>query len=255
METIQTNVTVKLQNGTVWCNFYAPKDHETGKHPAIIMSHGYNGSGDNWEMEGKKYAELGAVCLAPDFRGASAKSRSSGKQTDMTISSECEDLKAVLSYVRGLPYVDTEHIYLIGASQGGLISAMVAEEEKDKIRKLFLYFPALCIADNWKEKFPVPEEAPEVIEFWDNKVGKGFVLDLVQYRGQSERWGAYEGPIHVFHGDKDPIVPYTYSQDYVTHFQNAELTVYPGEGHGFSEPVHSQIMDIMKNEMELCINA
>ena len=37
----------------------------------------------------------------------------------------------------------------------------------------------------------------------------------------------------ILHGGKDPIVPLSYSERAVEVLKNAELIVYPGQGHGF----------------------
>jgi pimeloyl-ACP methyl ester carboxylesterase len=38
-------------------------------------------------------------------------------------------------------------------------------------------------------------------------------------------------PVHVWHGDADPMVPLAHSQSLVERVPHAELTVWPGEGH------------------------
>ena len=43
----------------------------------------------------------------------------------------------------------------------------------------------------------------------------------------------YTGPVLLLHGDKDPIVPLSYSERAAETFPNAELIVFPGQGHGF----------------------
>jgi pimeloyl-ACP methyl ester carboxylesterase len=41
-------------------------------------------------------------------------------------------------------------------------------------------------------------------------------------------------PVMILHGEKDPIVNVSYSQRAEKVFPHAELTVFPGEGHGFT---------------------
>ncbi len=45
---------------------------------------------------------------------------------------------------------------------------------------------------------------------------------------------AYTGPVLILHGDKDPIVPLSYSEKARDVYENAELIVYSGQGHGFT---------------------
>ena len=44
----------------------------------------------------------------------------------------------------------------------------------------------------------------------------------------------YPGPVLILHGDRDPIVPLRYSEKAKETFPDAELIVYPGQGHGFN---------------------
>lgn len=83
--------------------------------PAIIFSHGYNGSGSNFEYECRYFASRGYVTYAYDFCGGSVGSKSSGATEDMTVFSEKEDLLAVKRYVGMLECVDRKNIFLHSA--------------------------------------------------------------------------------------------------------------------------------------------
>lgn len=245
MRSKKDHVIVENKENQIWCNRYMPEGYEEKKLPAIILSHGYNGYADSWDFEGEYFAEHGILAFALDFCGASKRSRSSGKLTDMTLRTEQENLKAVLEYVKNCSFVDENQVFLFGESQGGLISALVAEKKADDVRGLFLYFPALCIPDNWKKMYPDLAEVPEKIEFWDNTLGRKFVEDVHTY-DLDNIFGDYEGPIHVFHGDMDEIVSVDYSKKYVDKYKDAILTVINGQGHGFTNDVRE------KNIAEIC---
>ena len=66
----------------------------------------------------------------------------------MSVLTETKDLKAVIEYVRNLSYTDSEKILLMGCSQGGFVSALVAAKNNFPIEKLVLFYPALCIPDD-----------------------------------------------------------------------------------------------------------
>ena len=225
---------VRIPNGerTVYGKIYGPKTE--GRHPAVILSHGYNGTNGDWVKECTLYAQNGFVACAIDFCGGSTRSKSSGKSTDMTITSEKEDLLAVFDYVRALENVDADKVVLFGGSQGGLVSALAAAERPEQVRALGLYFPAFCVPDDWKKKYNTPADAPESFDFWGLQLGRGFVEDVfgLDVFGTI---GAYEGPVLILHGTNDAIVPFTYSEDAVDEvYETAELMLLPGEGHGFS---------------------
>lgn len=53
-----------------------------------------------------------------------------------------------------------------------MVSAPVTEEIKDVVRGLILLFPAMCIADDWNERFPNKEDIPEIQELWGDEFRK-----------------------------------------------------------------------------------
>lgn len=225
---------LEIKNGdrTVYGKLYSPE--EGGIYPAVILCHGYNGVNTDWVKECSYYAHHGYVAYAFDFCGGSARSKSSGYSTDMTITSEKEDLLAVLDSIRAMDNVDAENVVLFGGSQGGLVSALAAAERADEVRALAMYFPALCIPDNWSSMYSSPEAAPESFDFWGLKLGRGFVKD-VQSIDVFNIIGDYKGNVLILHGDKDDIVPFSYSERAAAIYEYAELIKMHNEGHGFSE--------------------
>jgi len=136
---------LEIKNGErkIYGKLYSPEGG--GIYPAVILCHGYNGVNTDWVKECSYYAHHGYVAYAFDFCGGSVRSKSSGYSTDMTITSEKEDLFAVLDSIRAMDNVDAENVVLFGGSQGGLVSALAAAERADEVRALAMYFPALCI--------------------------------------------------------------------------------------------------------------
>ena len=143
MEVAVTELTVPNGDRTVYGKLYAPT--APGKYPAIILSHGYNGTNADFVRECRYYAAHGYVAYALDFCGGSVNSKSSGSSTDMTITSEKEDLLAVFDYIKAMDNVDSSNMILFGGSQGGLVSALAAAERADEIKALAMYFPAFCV--------------------------------------------------------------------------------------------------------------
>lgn len=115
--------------------------------PAVIYSHGYNGSGRDGHIYVEALTACGFVVYCYDFCGGSVHSRSDGKTTEMSIFAEQADLEDALAMVRNLNYVDTERIFLIGASQGGAVSAITAANNVDAVCAMALIFPAFVTPD------------------------------------------------------------------------------------------------------------
>ena len=90
---------------------------------------------------------------------------------------------AVMDYVRALPYVNKDNIFLMGCSQGGFVSVLVAAKNKYPIKKLCLFYPALCIPDDARAgkmmmaKFD-PNNVPELLNYFkkDRKKQRLFLL-------------------------------------------------------------------------------
>ena len=164
---------VKVPNGknTIYGKMYRPE--VDGTYPVIIMSHGYNGIADDFTNESKYYARNGYIAYAFDFCGCSTRTRSTGlKTTEMTIFTEKSDLLAVFDYFEKMSGVDRNRIYIMGGSQGGLVTALAAEELKDRARAMALYFPALGIPDNWRKTYPDVNKIPTTVNLMGMNLGK-----------------------------------------------------------------------------------
>lgn len=239
--------TMKVKNGDcyVHCDVYMPA--ATKKCPAIIMSHGYNGWGKDFQNECKFFQKYGYIAISIDFCGGTGEDRcrSTGrKSTEMTLFTEKSDLLAVFDYVRKMKEVDEENVFLFGGSQGGMVTALAAEERADVVRGVGLYFPAFCIPDNWRSNYPKESMIPDVTDFWGLKLGKEFFVSMRDLYTFDVIGQNYQGPVHIVHGDQDNIAPLSYSQKAVNeNYKNATLTVLQGEGHGFSGKGNMTAMD------------
>ena len=235
-ETKKEGITVEelcIQNGenSIYGKLYSPEWE--GRHPAIILCHGYNGTNNDFVNECRYYAENGYIAYAFDFCGGSVNSKSSGKSTDMTIFTEKSDLLAVFDYFELMENVDAKQIFLFGGSQGGLVTTLATEERAEKVKGMILYFPALCVPDDWGKKYPDVESIPETLDFWGLTLGKHFLLDIHDFK-TLENIGSYDKDILILHGDKDAIVPISYSVEAQKKYPHAKLITMMGEGHGFS---------------------
>ncbi|WP_310602121.1 alpha/beta hydrolase family protein [Anaerosporobacter sp.] len=232
-----TEITINeltIPNGehSIYGKLYIPT--QNGTHPAIILSHGYNGTHNDFAKECKYYAEHGYIAYAFDFCGGSNNSKSSGSSTDMTIFTETSDLLAVFDYLSAMDDVDKEQLFLFGGSQGGLVTTLVAEQIADKVKGMVLYYPALCIPDDWRNTYPTTEDIPDTLNFWGLNLGKNFFTAIHDYY-VFDHIGSFDKDILIIHGDKDNVVSIDYSQKAVVTYENATLITLPGEGHGFSQ--------------------
>lgn len=228
---IQSEYLVRHGENTIYGTLYLPEGE--GKFPAIILSHGYNGIGKDFERECVFFAQNGYVAYAHDFCGGSVRSRSTGKSTDMTVFTEKEDLLCVFEEISALPFVDRDNVFLFGGSQGGFVSTLAAEELGKRVRALALYYPAYCIPDNWRQTYPTLDDIPKETSLWGMTLGRKF-FECIHDFYTFDNLGRYGGRILIIHGDRDAIVPTEYSQKLQGIYDDVRLVVLPNEDHGFT---------------------
>lgn len=213
------------------------------KVPLVLFCHGYNGRRDSFFPAASFLAESGIACFCLDFCGGAAVDKSGFPTEQMTLLTEKEDLGAAFSYCAQLPYADIDNLFLFGESQGGLVSALFAEEHAQELNGLILLFPALCIPDDWRKKFPQGAPLPESMDFWGMKLGKRF-FETACAMQVFENIGQFDKPVLLLHGDADCVVPLSYSRRAEKAYKNAKLVVFDGEGHGFSEQGNEQVRQL-----------
>lgn len=239
------NITIRHHNRNISGRLYLPQTNiRTDKFPMVIFSHGFNGSGDDFTEYAKVLTENKIGACIFDFCGGSLRSKSDLTTTEMTVFTEKEDLFAVIDFVEKQP--TTQSIFLFGASMGGLVSALCAEEYVDKIQGMILLYPALCVADDWNRRFPNIEKIPDIYNAWEVPLEKGFFETLHNFN-IFEHIGSFGKDTLIMHGDEDNIVPLEYSQNANKIYKNSKLKIFHGEGHGFSDIGTVQTINMLLN--------
>lgn len=200
-----------------------------GKFPTVIFSHGFNSSFIWFLHHGEGFADNDIACIFFDFIGGSVNPQSDGKMTDMTVLTEVDDLEFVISKVSEFDYVDKDKLFLQGESMGGFVSAYVAAKMPEKIKALVLWYPAFVIPDDSKKRFAANDTTcfglPISPEF--DRVAKDIdIFNVIK---------GYKGPVKIIHGDKDDVVPISYSEKAVKEYDNASLIVMKDAGHGYND--------------------
>lgn len=214
--------------------------------PIAIVSHGFMANQKTVRQYAKLLAGMGYAAYIFDYNGGCVvMGKSDGRTTDMSVLTETRDLMAVIDYTKGLPYTDSERVLLMGCSQGGFVSALVAAELKEQVSSLVLFYPALCIPDDARAgkmmwaKFD-PKNPPELIKCGPMKLGKCYVADVVDMDPFEEIKG-FRGRVLIVHGTKDKIVAPGYSEraykDYLEEIPSDQVRLYMIENgaHGFSK--------------------
>ncbi|SFU72089.1 hypothetical protein SAMN04487886_11186 [Clostridium sp. DSM 8431] len=227
---------------------YSPKDSK-GKVPGIIFSHGFNGNNESGAFYAKTLAEKGYAVCCFDFRGGSCNSKSEGSSLNMSIFTEKSDLKVVIEMLQDFEFIDSNNIFLIGESQGGLVSAIIAAENKEIIRGMILIYPALCIVEDAKKRHENIENVPESEELMGLRIGQEYYKNLFDFNIYENILG-YDKEVLIIHGDKDELVNISYSVEAVKKYKKAELSIIKDAGHGFCNGSEKEAVKHMINYME-----
>ncbi len=220
------------ENKNIYGEIYIPNDTSKTKFPAVILSHGFGSSHRNLEDYARRLAESGYVAYIYDFSGGGYGSKSDGTMLDMSLLTEREDLKAVVSMIKEQNYVDTNNIFLAGASQGGAVSAITAPQIRDDVKGMILFYPALVIVDDVHKTFSSVDDVPDTYSIMGMRVGRRYATDVFDMDIYDEISG-FDKDVLIIHGDKDGIVPIRYSQEALKVYQSAELITMSGAGHVF----------------------
>ena len=232
MDIAQKELIIKQKNGKSIYGIVSNPDTK-GKHGVAIISHGFNGTHHFGKDYFKTLNDLGYAVYSFDFPCGSVNSKSDNNTMNMSVSDEKDALKEIVAYFQKQKDVDKNKIVLIGESQGGLVSALAASELKKQVSNLVLIYPALCIPDNWNERYPRVEDIPEVSEIWGVKLGKKFMMDIRNIK-TFDIIGNYKGNVLIVHGTDDKVVPVDYSKRAQQTYQHAELKIIEKAGHGFN---------------------
>ena len=248
LEAGKSAIQVEHHDRTVHGDAFIP---EAESFPLVIFSHGYNGYKDDFRDSANYLMNNGIASITFTFCGSGGRDPSGFGTTNMTLFTEKEDLSALMDYAKQIKGFNGS-LYLLGGSQGGIVSFMAAEDRAADIKGMVLLFPAFSIPDNWNntnypvDRYPTYESIPETIDFWGVTLGRDFVFtlrDLDVYANMAD----FQKPVLILHGTSDAIVPISYSRRAAETYPNAELVTYNGEGHGFTP---ATMRDVEKRLLE-----
>lgn len=227
---------------------YVPKAAE--KAPLVIFAHELGSTYRSGVPYAEELAARGIAVYTFDFRGGSTASRSDGQTVGMSAMTEADDVQAVLAAARGWTFVDVARIVLMGASQGGLASAIASARDPAQVSGLILLYPALLVHDAVHEQFATLDEVPERFNYngWI-MVARNYVADMWDYDVFAEM-EKFEKPVLILHGNRDGIVSTAYAKQAAASYPNAELHILDGAGHGFYGSSFDKAMEYILNYLQ-----
>lgn len=226
------------------------KANAEGKLPVAIVSHMFMVNYKLVAKYAKFLAENGYLAVCYDFNGGGLFSKSDGKSVNMSVLTEVKDLEAVVQAVLKHEKADASRLLLMGCSQGGFVSGLVAARHPEWVERLVMFYPALSIPEDARKgqmlmaKFD-PANIPEVIKCGFMKLGRGYVTDVNKMDAFQEI-AAYEGPVLILHGTADTAVDVSNSKKAAEVYKNVQLELIEGAGHGFFKDNQKRALALLK---------
>ena len=238
-----TSVVSWCKNGdlNIYGKFYYPEGFDASqKYPVVIMSHGLGSRAEMVERAKwpKAVTEKGFIAYAFDFCGGGMNSLSDGDFMEMSVLTEASDLNAVIDFVKSQAYADPDNLFLLGQSQGGVVSAITAASRPEEVKAMVLVYPALCLVEDLHEFVPdLAEVTGDTVETAMGTLGAVYARDAYDIDVMNEI-AKYTGDVMIIHGMNDKTVPYSYSLEAITTAYSAassELVLITGKksAHGF----------------------
>ncbi|WP_327731392.1 alpha/beta hydrolase [Streptomyces sp. NBC_00487] len=228
---------------TLRSTLHIPEGRPGTRWPTAVFVHGFKSNRielPNFVAMSRLLAANGIASVRFDLSGHG---ESDGDFFEVTITGEITETRAVLRTVRTLDFVDPDRIGLVGMSMGGVVAGIVAAEEPG-ISALCLWSPAaVAPSDMAGGRLNGRSLAAEIDEkgYFDadgHRMSRTLVEDItgLDVYGRS---GAYTGPVHILHGDKDDVVPLEYVRRYLDHYDgDAHLEIVEGADHAWGTVPH-----------------
>ena len=224
---------VRAGEHTLYGELLLPKG-KTGPLPTVICCPGFGTSFQfSKKTVGMCLAMSGFAAYCFDFYGGCKGSKSGGSMLEMSIFTERDDLSAVIEHIKILDVVDQENLFLLGESQGGCVAGITAPRHRDDVRAMVQYYPAFCIPDDARKRFPSAEDIPETYKVFNQKIGRIYAEKLLDFDVWQEI-APYDRPVLIIHGDADQVVNISYGRQAAEVYADAQLACLPGEDHSFS---------------------
>ena len=232
------SVTIKTKKGPLSGILTIPPIEKDEKIPVVILCHGFMGNKETPLMQTlvDSLCNSGMATVCFDFDGHGD---SYGKQQDMTVPRQIDDVLGVFSFASRFPYASK--FAIVGHSQGGVAAIMAAAELGESVSAVALIAPAAVLRDDALRGIIMgtqynPLSPPRTIALKDNAytIGRNYITsaqDLPIY----EKARTYKGKTLIIHGKNDVVVPYTYSQRFDEVMEDSKLELIEKQDHAFTK--------------------
>ncbi len=222
-------------------------DIDNKKFPLVVLSHGLGGSHINLFEYGEYLASRGIATYLFDFTKTG--NLSTGDVSKMSILTEVVDLNNILNDAKRWDFVDSNKIILMGVSQGGLVSSIVAKQNEKSVKGLILCYPAFSIPETIHKKYKDITNLSDVNNFEWTMVGKKYITDMWNYDINSNIF-PYKNKVLILHGDLDTTVPIRYSELAKDLYKDCDLIVIHRASHIFNGTSFDEAINHIMNYLK-----
>jgi len=215
--------------------------YAAGRGRMLCWIHG--GPTDQWQVDFRPriayWWSRGWDVLIVDPRGTTGHGRSYQRRLNGGWGRlDVDDTAALIRSAQHAGWAVPSSTVVIGGSSGGLTVLGLLADHPDLVAGGVTSYPVSDLADlaNATHRFEA--------HYTDTLVGPGDDSELFRRLSPLYRAERISGPLLVFHGSDDPVVPLAQSTALVDRIRSTggdvELVVYEGEGHGFRDPDHQR---------------
>ena len=229
-----------------------PKGYKEGdKCPLALVIHGLTGHMEETHIVAiaDLMNEIGLAALRVEMYGHG---KSDGNFEDHDLFKWLGNANAATDYALSLDFVTD--LYVIGHSQGGLTTVLLAGMRPDDFKAAIPLSPAVMVPDGARGgmllgmKFD-PHHIPD--EIWANSVQKikGNYIRVAQLIDLQWAVSNYKRPVLIVHGDEDEAIPVQYSEELHEQYENAEMWIINGDDHCYNYHL-DLVIDTIRDFME-----
>lgn len=223
-------------NGIKLCGV---SNHLVDNKKIVILCHGFNSNKDRSPKVVSEQLNSNLInTFRFDFR---AQGESTGRDKEMTITGQVEDLESTISFLENKGY---EEFILYGGSFGGGIVALLDYSKYTKVKAIVLWCSTLDYSQKGKESSFNDEHKKIALKdgFVTTKNSKNEVFRIgKKLYEEREIYMPYKNleriniPILFVHGTKDESVPYEVSKNTSNKCKNSKLITIENATHSLKE--------------------
>lgn len=210
--------------------------------PTVVFGHGFGGNHEQESVIQEHLAQSGIAAYSIDFAGGTGYSsgRSEEDMEDMSVVTGQQDLTQAIERISQEDFVDTNNLFLMGASQGDVVATLTDLDQSDKVRGLILLYPVFSLFDDAHERFESYDDIPDSYNLMGLDVGRKYFEDVWNTDIFNEMADVRQNTL-IVHGTSDSIVPYSYAKRASETIPNARLMTINNGEHGFSASEQGRI--------------